>query len=56
MEKHYSPPQLLIVELRLRDVIMQSDEWEGPILFGMAPDDSMSKSNYSIYDEDLPEE
>lgn len=32
MAKHYSAPELVIIELRLHDVVMTSDEWETPLL------------------------
>lgn len=57
MTKHYSPPEFEIIELRLKDVIMQSDEWETPILGGFAPQRGGLEQDYSpSWDEELPPE
>ena len=56
MIKHYSPPEFHIIELRLGDVIMQSDEWETPILGGFDPGRGVQQDYSPSWDEELPPE
>lgn len=55
MTKHYVTPEIVIIELRLKDVIMQSDEWETPILFG-ANDGDFQNRSMDLNDPQLPDE